>query len=120
MKWAKYIIIIGLILCCVFIYKQLHIKETNYIESDRNSQLIHTIDSLNLCVKDLYKERDSLIHVIDTTKTEITIIEKEYEKEYIDVTNQSIGDDIKFFSEYISKDDNRFTDSNYSDSIKKD
>lgn len=83
-------------------------------------ELVQDIDSLSSHINNITKERDSLFTVIDTTKAKVVIIEKKYEKDYIDITNQSIRDDIEFFSNYISQNDARLSNSNNSSSVKED
>lgn len=81
-------------------------------------ELVQDIDSLSSHIYNITKERDSLSTVIDTAKAKVVIIEKKYEKDYIDITNQSIRDDIEFFSNYISQNDTRLSNSNNSSSAK--
>lgn len=83
-------------------------------------ELIENIDSLSSHVESLNKEKDSLQMVIDTTKSKIDTINHWYEKELIDIVNQPIGDDVRFFSDYLSKTHPGFIDSNNSDTIKAD
>lgn len=66
-------------------------------------ELIHRIDSLDSQLNLLKLERDSLYNVIDSSVAKVEVIEHWYEKELIDVTHQSIADDVVFFTEYLSE-----------------
>ena len=93
-------------------------KDKELRTEEEYKKLVQDIDSLSSHINNITKERDSLSTVIDTAKAKVVIIEKKYEKDYIDITNQSIGDDIKFFSNYISQNDARLSNSNNSSSVK--
>lgn len=81
-------------------------------------ELIENIDSLSSHIESLSIEKDSLQMVIDTAKSKIDTINHWYEKELIDIVNQPIRDDVKFFSNYLSKTYPGFIDSNNSDTTK--
>jgi hypothetical protein len=66
-------------------------------------ELVNHIDSLNGEISLLKLERDSLHNVIDSSKVKVDVIEHWYEKELTDITNQSIADDVVFFTEYLSE-----------------
>lgn len=66
-------------------------------------ELVNHIDSLNSEISLLKLERDSLHNVIDSSKVKVDVIEHWYEKELTDITNQSIADDVVFFTEYLSE-----------------
>lgn len=66
------------------------------------------IDSLNNHISSINKVNDSLRNAVDTTKVKIIKIREKYEADYIDITNQHLGDDIKFFSDYLSESYGRF------------
>ena len=83
-------------------------------------ELIQNIDSLSSCIETINKEKDSLRMVIDTTKSKIDTINYWYEKELINITNQPIRDDVKFFSEYLSKTHKGFLNSDNSVTTKAD
>lgn len=101
----------------VFIDKDKDYNNTdNYKEEYK--ELLQDVDSLSISIKSLSEEIDSLYTVIDTTKSKVVVIEKEYEKAYTDITNQSIRDDIEFFSNYISQNDTRLSNSNNPSSVK--
>ena len=59
-------------------------------------------DSLQLIVDSLQNKKAEIVYIIDSVKVETTKVKDKYETVYIDVTNQSINSDIKFFSDYIS------------------
>lgn len=59
-------------------------------------------DSLQLVVDSLQNRKAEIVYIIDSVKVETTKVKDKYETVYIDVTNQSINSDIKFFSDYIS------------------
>lgn len=82
------------------------LKTANDSLSAVNSELMNKIDSLK---KEVGK--------VDSIKIEI---DHWYEKNLDSITNQSIADDAHFFSEYLSKINSRFTNSNNSDTIKGD
>lgn len=48
-------------------------------------------------------ERDSVLNIINNSKDSIQVIEHWYEKEYIDVVDGSLANDISFFSNYLSE-----------------
>lgn len=68
-----------------------------------NTQYEQVIDSLNKEVNKLVVTNDSLQLVVDTAKAKVEVINHWYEKTLIDVTNQSIADDVRFFADYVSK-----------------
>lgn len=93
-------------------------KDKGLRTEEEYRELVLDIDSLSSHIDNITKERDSLSLVIDTAKSKVVIIEKKYEKDYIDITNQSIRDDIEFFSNYLSQNDERLSNSNNSSSAK--
>lgn len=93
-------------------------KDKGLRTEEEYKELVQDIDSLSSHINNITKERDSLSAVINTAKAKVVIIEKKYEKDYIDITNQSIRDDIEFFSNYISQNDARLSNSNSSSSVK--
>lgn len=68
-----------------------------------NTKYEQAIDSLNKEVRKLEITNDSLISVITNSKGKIDTINNWYEKELIDITNQSIASDASFFAEYVSQ-----------------
>lgn len=88
------VILISFILGIIMIFINKHIKrEITYPDN---------VDSLQIIIKDLNIKNDSLLNVIDTTKSKIQIIEKIYEKELDSIINQPIANDVAFFTEYLS------------------
>lgn len=67
------------------------------------NELVNHIDSLNSEISLLKLQRDSLHNVIDSSKVKVDVIKYWYEKELTDITNQSIADDVVFFTEYLSE-----------------
>lgn len=63
---------------------------------------LQKVDSLQLVVDSLQNRKAEIVYIIDSVKVETTKVKDKYETVYIDVTNQSINSDIKFFSDYIS------------------
>lgn len=49
----------------------------------------------------LYLKKDSIITLIEETQNNLNNIDSVYKKDYIHITNQSVNDDVKFFSNYI-------------------
>nr|DAU45678.1 MAG TPA: hypothetical protein [Caudoviricetes sp.] len=76
--------------------------------SDDYKELVRDIDSLNNHISSINKINDSLRNAVDTTKVKIIKIREKYEADYIDITNQPLGDDVKFFSDYLSESYGRF------------
>lgn len=90
--------LLWLVILCLLAWTWLTpTKEPNYEE------LVNHIDSLNSEISLLELERDSLHNVIDSSKVKVDVIEHWYEKELTDITNQSIADDVVFFTEYLSE-----------------
>lgn len=76
--------------------------EEKVSNSDYQS-LINGIDSLNIELDILKLQNDSLRSIIDSSKVKVKVIEHWYEKELSDITNQSIANDVVFFTEYLSE-----------------
>lgn len=49
----------------------------------------------------LYLKKDSIMTLIEETQNNLNNIDSVYKKDYIHITNQSVNDDVKFFSNYI-------------------
>lgn len=118
--WVSYLLV-----ALICIVATMVLMDKFYVPKDRGlrteeeyKELVLDIDSLSSHIDNITKERDSLSLVIDTAKSKVVIIEKKYEKDYIDITNQSIRDDIEFFSNYLSQNDSRLFNSNNSSSAK--
>lgn len=98
-------------------------KSDNYKEeisrlNGLKDSLTSVNDSLILVSKELATSVDSLKNEVGKVDSVIVKTEKAYEKDFIDITNQSIAADARFFSEYLSKDSARFNDSNNSSTTK--
>lgn len=118
--WVSYLLV-----ALICIVATMVLMDRFYVPKDKGlrteeeyRELVLDIDSLSSHINNITKERDSLSLVIDTAKSKVVIIEKKYEKDYIDITNQSIRDDIEFFSNYLSQNDSRLFNSNNSSSAK--
>lgn len=118
--WVSYLLV-----ALICIVATMVLMDRFYVPKDKGlrteeeyRELVLDIDSLSSHIDNITKERDSLSLVIDTAKSKVVIIEKKYEKDYIDITNQSIRDDIEFFSNYLSQNDSRLFNSNNSSSVK--
>lgn len=90
------------ILCLVGVLIWTWLTPTKEPQPDYN-ELVNHIDSLNSEISLLKLQRDSLHNVIDSSKVKVDVIEHWYEKELTDITNQSIADDVVFFTEYLSE-----------------
>lgn len=78
-------------------------KDRNAVVIPDNTKYEQAIDSLNKEVRKLEITNDSLISVITNSKGKIDTLNNWYEKELIDITNQSIAADASFFAEYVSQ-----------------
>lgn len=118
--WVSYLLValICIVATMVLMDKFYVPKDKGLRTEEEYRELVLDIDSLSSHIDNITKERDSLSLVIDTAKSKVVIIEKKYEKDYIDITNQSIRDDIEFFSNYLSQNDSRLFNSNNSSSAK--
>lgn len=118
--WVSYLLValICIVATMVLMDKFYVPKDKGLRTEEEYRELVLNIDSLSSHIDNITKERDSLSLVIDTAKSKVVIIEKKYEKDYIDITNQSIRDDIEFFSNYLSQNDSRLFNSNNSSSAK--
>ena len=108
-NWALYLLIA---LICIAgtmtIMDRVYRKNLPTSPSDDYKELVRDIDSLNNHISNINKVNDSLLNAIDTTKVKIIKIREKYEADYIDITNQPLGDDVKFFSDYLSESYGRF------------
>lgn len=118
--WVSYLLValICIVVTMVLMDRFYVPKDKGLRTEEEYRELVLDIDSLSSHIDNITKERDSLSLVIDTAKSKVVIIEKKYEKDYIDITNQSIRDDIEFFSNYLSQNDSRLFNSNNSSSVK--
>lgn len=108
-NWALYLLIA---LICIAgtmtIMDRVYRKNLPTSPSDDYKELVKDIDSLNNHISSINKINDSLRNAVDTTKVKIIKIREKYEADYIDITNQPLGDDVKFFSDYLSESYGRF------------
>lgn len=108
-NWALYLLIA---LICIAgtmtIMDRVYRKNLPTSPSDDYKELVRNIDSLNNHISSINKINDSLRNAVDTTKVKIIKIREKYEADYIDITNQPLGDDVKFFSDYLSESYGRF------------
>jgi hypothetical protein len=63
---------------------------------------LQKVDSLQLIVDSLQQKKSEIVYITDSIIIETTKVKDKYETLYIDVSNQSVDSDIKFFSDYIS------------------
>lgn len=108
-NWALHLLIA---LICIAgtmtIMDRVYRKNLPTSPSDDYKELVRDIDSLNNHISSINKINDSLRNAVDTTKVKIIKIREKYEADYIDITNQPLGDDVKFFSDYLSESYGRF------------
>ena len=108
-NWVLYLLIA---LICIAgtmtIMDRVYRKNLPTSPSDDYKELVRDIDSLNNHISSINKINDSLRNAVDTTKVKIIKIREKYEADYIDITNQPLGDDVKFFSDYLSESYRRF------------
>lgn len=111
---------LGWLLVIIYLLWYMYELERDIPQQPNNNyqELIHDLDSLNSKLDSLLLERDSLTQVIDSSKANVEYINKWYEKTLIDITNQSIASDVVFFTEYISKTDKGFVNSNNATAVK--
>lgn len=103
MKNVAYIICI--VLLVFFAYKWGGTNKPYNPTPQVDTTLLHKLDSLVWITDSIRLVSDSLQLQIDSSKTKVVTIYKEYEKGYADITNASIADDIKFFADYLSEND---------------
>ena len=94
--------IIGATIAIIIVVIGLLLREDPVVMPDTNKYEM-TIDSLNKEVRKLEITNDSLISVITNSKGKIDTINNWYEKEFINITNQPIANDVVFFTEYLSE-----------------
>ena len=117
--WTLYLLI-GLLCIAgtMTIMDRVYRKNFQTSPSDDYKELVHSIDSLTNHISLISKTNDSLKSVIDTTKFEIIINQEKYEEDFINITNQPIGDDIEFFTKYLSESYERFFGSDNPSTVK--
>lgn len=77
-------------------------------------------DSLNFVSSQLTHKMDSLRGEIKDVDSVIVEVNNWYEKELVDINDQPIASDVVFFTNYLSKADSGFIDSDNTYPIKKD
>ena len=94
--------IIGATIAIIIVVVGLLLREGPVVmpETDKYEM---TIDSLNKEIRDLANTNDSILGVIATSNGKIDTIKYTYEKEFINITNQPIANDVVFFTEYLSE-----------------
>ncbi len=116
--WAAFLLVGLLCVTGTMFLMDKFYRKNEELPNDDYKELVHSIDSLTNHISLISKANDSLKSVIDTTKFEIIINQENYEKDFIDITNQPIRDDIEFFTRYLSESYERLIDSNNSSTIK--
>lgn len=117
-NWAAFLLVGLLCVTGTMFLMDKFYRKNEELPNDDYKELVHSIDSLTNHISLISKANDSLKSVIDTTKFEIIINQENYEKDFIDITNQPIRDDIEFFTRYLSESYERLIDSNNSSTIK--
>lgn len=113
----KAIMLLGLlIIVLLLIIQQIAISRQQKDSITNNKELKEYIDNLNNKIDSINDIRDSLIIVVDTTKIKIVTLEKKYETIRDSIISQSVDSDCITFAGYISKYNNRLSDSNNSKS----
>ena len=116
-NWQLYTIfsLLGVILIMMIII--LCSKPSTPVYPDY-SKLNTTIQTLSNNIDSMKNEQKYLKESIIKSKTRVIVLNKEYEKKLIDITNQPILSDCQFFSNYLSKNIQRFPNSNNSTTTK--
>lgn len=116
--WAAFLLVGLLCVASTMFLMDKFYRKNEELPNDDYKELVHGIDSLTNHISLISKVNDSLKSVIDTTKFEIIINQENYEKDFIDITNQPIGDDVEFFSRYLSESYERLIGSDNSPAVK--
>lgn len=109
-NWALYLLIALICIASTMtIMDRVYRKNVQTSPNEDYKELMHDIDSLNTHIDSIInKINDSLRSTVDTAKVKIIKNKEKYEADYIDITNQPLGDDVKFFSDYLSESYRRF------------
>lgn len=99
-KWLQ-ILCIAIVLVLVWFFILFLFRPTPKVNESR--QLYDQIDSLNRVIDKAWLKIDSLQCRIDTSNQAIVVIHKDYEEKYIDLSNAPIGEQLSFFSDYLSE-----------------
>lgn len=86
-------------------------SEQSYLNGD---SLVYINDSLNKETLELQNIIDSLKNKTNKVDSIIVEVEKKYEKDLVNITNQSCASDVEFFTKYLSENSARFFNSNNS------
>lgn len=120
MEKGKIFLVVCILLTALNIILWINPKKNYYGESIYLN--VDSVESINDSLRNISIKLCSIIDSLEKEKdkidSNIVRIEVIYEKELIDIVNQSISSDAMFFSNYLSKDSTRFFDSNNSESIK--
>lgn len=92
-KWIPWLIIVLLLIWICTLYYTKH----NIIEVKSDKEEIQKIEYIN----------DSIITVIDSSNVRIEYINNWYEKELVNITNQSVAADVEFFTNYLEAQDDK-------------
>lgn len=86
--------------------------DSTYIKLQKDLATIDTkLDSVN-------KSKDSIRVVINNKEKEIKYVDKLYKEKYSTITNQSTSADLQLFSNILSENDARLSNSNDTPSVK--
>ena len=88
------------------------------LTTEINDSTLHKVDSIETYIDTVYVKIDSLLTNVKESKDVVNYVENEYKNNYIHIVNESITDDMCFFAEYLSKNDERFINNNYSNTTK--
>lgn len=116
MKILNIILVFIILILSYFLYDKNNVVDVDYEEILKNLNFKN--DSLEIINEQLTHSIDSLLLIENKIDSNIHYINKYYEKELINITNQSIGSDVRFFSKYLSEDSTRFFVSNNTDATK--
>ena len=99
--WIVLVIVILITICVLFKGSKTQVPVT--APNPTYQQLVHKVDSLKDEINILTLQRDSIVSTIHTSDYKVRTINHWYEKKFIDINNQPVAADIRFFSEYISQ-----------------
>lgn len=91
-----FLVIIVLGTCyCYYLTKQ------NKLMLQHNTECVNQVNVLDSLLNKCTRERDSILAKIDTTEAKVVYVKEKYKEEYINILDQSIIDDMEFFSNYL-------------------
>lgn len=99
--WIVLVIVILITICVLFKGSKTQVPVA--APNPTYQQLVHKVDSLKDEINILTLQRDSIVSTIHTSDYKVRTINHWYEKKFIDISNQPVAADIRFFSEYISQ-----------------